>query len=210
MHRRGARSGQGDRLLTRLWGLGLGIAWIVFAVYAWTTWPRDETPLGGLELPPIVVDADPFLEGVVTRLKVEEGLVLIPYDDTLGNPTIGYGTLLPLTDMEWAYLGSDRDPADGITEPEADWLLRERLRQHEDEFRARWTPYEAQPRGVQAALLDAMYQLGVEGLLAFGGTLGALEAGDYETAAQHVEASLWASETPARAAQVADAFRAAT
>ena len=40
------------------------------------------------------------LDAAVPAIKEAEGFRGEPYDDTRGNPTIGYGTKLPLTEAE--------------------------------------------------------------------------------------------------------------
>ena len=134
----------------------------------------------------------PF-DGLVETLKAEEGYRAKPYRDSRGVLTIGYGTNIQ----------------EGITQAEADQLLRGRLRRFEDELRTAWQPFDLQPRGVQVALLDMAYQLGVAGLLRFHTTLSRLESGDYSGAADSALQSLWARQTPARAARAAKAFREA-
>ena len=166
----------------------------------------------GLELPPdstvmAIPDTLTPVEAVVERLKAAEGLRLTPYDDSLGNSTICYGTKLPLTAAERAYIGVDRDLADGLTEPECDWLLRGRVQPNADDFIGRWPPYAEQPYAVQVELVDAAYQLGGAGLASFHDMLGFLQAGDYESAAQDVLRTLWGRQTPARAETAAAAFR---
>ena len=102
--------------------------------------------------PPI---GDPVFDQMVETLKAEEGYRAKPYLDSRGVLTIGYGTNIQ----------------EGITKAEADQLLRGRLRRFEDELRSAWQPFDLQPRGVQVALLDMAYQLGVAGLLRFHTTL---------------------------------------
>ena len=117
---------------------------------------------------------------MVSRLKVQEGLRLRPYADSKGFPTICYGTRLPLTVAERVHVGVDRDLRDGLTEPECEWLLRGRVRINADAFTGRWRPYELQPFDVQVVLIDAAYQLGPTGLLAFETMLFVLSVGDYD------------------------------
>ena len=136
------------------------------------------------------VDSIAF-EAKLNQLKSEEGFRSEPYRDQLGVLTIGYGTNL----------------ANGITEKEGDFLLRERFFGDLDSFVALWPPYVEQPIAVRVQLADMTYQLGPVGVSRFGATLRALEMCDYETASQHVLASLWAEQTSARADSTVAVFR---
>ena len=149
-----------------------------------------------------------MIEAVVARLKVEEGFRATTYRDSLGKETVGYGTLLPLTDEERASLGDDRDLAlVGVTEPEGEGFLRGRLRTEAEGFIGLWPPYHSQPFAVRVELIDASYQLGATGLRGLHDMLGFLEAGEYEAAAEDVLGTLWAEQTPARADSAAAVFR---
>ena len=72
-----------------------------------------------------VEDADSAaFEANIARIKIEEGFRGEVYDDTRGFATIGFGTLLP------------------ITENEAEWLLRHRLGLIAvAELAERWPPF---------------------------------------------------------------------
>ena len=127
---------------------------------------------------------------VEARLKTEEGFRSKPYQDSRGVLTIGYGTNL----------------AEGITVREAEWLLRNRLSDTERDLVLRWAPYDGLSVDVQAAVLDAAYQLGVGGLLAFHDMLAAVSRGDWDRAIAEAKDSAWAKETPARVALLVQAF----
>lgn len=115
------------------------------------------------------------------RIKSEEGFRGLPYDDHLGKPTIGFGTLLP------------------ITEAEGELLLRSRLRGLLVELRGALPWYASQPEPVRRVLGDLAYNLGVPRLLDFKRMLAALEIGDYPTAAKELMDSRYARQVPARA-----------
>ena len=134
---------------------------------------------------------DKIFSSLVEILKVEEGFRSKPYLDSRGVLTIGYGTNI----------------YDGISKIEADYLLKWRLHRAETKLTELWLPYKDQPRSVQIALLDMSYQLGVYGLLKFHQTLARLESKDYSGAADSALDSLWAKQTPRRAARVAESFR---
>ena len=125
------------------------------------------------------------------KLKVEEGFRAMPYRDSRGTLTIGYGTNLDI----------------GITRHEGALLLYERVAGAEVHLVRAWPRYEDMPYNVQVELLDMAYQLGVSELLGFHDMLMALARGNYETAALEALNSAWARETESRAAEVAAVFR---
>ena len=121
----------------------------------------------------------------VRILKQQEGFRGEPYQDSRGNPTIGYGTKLPLS------------------EDEAGQILVHRLAGTERQLAARWQPYQHQPEHVKQALVLMAYQLGVEGELQFKNMLTAIDHGDYHEAARQAMDSQWEHQTPQRVAVVA-------
>ena len=137
-----------------------------------------------LTLPPA---ASPIDE-TVALLKQEEGFRSKPYRDSRGVLTIGYGTNL----------------AEGISQSEAEYLLRARLAGTYEALTKElpWLP--AAPEGQQSAILDMGYQLGVHGVLEFKTMLGSLERGDCQAARRQALESAWARETPARAKRVTE------
>ena len=122
---------------------------------------------------------------VAKRLKTEEGFRGVRYEDTRGHPTIGYGTKLPITKAEGA------------------WLLETRLADTHASLAKAWEPYGGLNAARQSALLDMAYELGVEGLLGFHDMLAALERGDWAAASAAALASVWATEVPIRAIAIA-------
>ena len=126
---------------------------------------------------------------LIESIKKHEGFRGMPYDDSLGKPTIGYGTLLP------------------ITESEADLLLKSRMYQKKEELE-RAEPFFAElPKEKQDILLEMAYQLGVGGLLKFRKMWKALKRFDYEEAAKEALDSRWAKQTPKRAEELAGRLR---
>ena len=139
----------------------------------------------------IYFDDDPApYEALTDRIVAAEGFRGREYVDSLGNPTIGNGTLLPLTEAEGRVLV-------GI-----------RLNGNADAFVAEWPPFEGLPIEAREALLEMAEQLGPAGVLGFHHMLAALAAEDWERAAKAALDSRWARETPARAKRVAEAIRA--
>lgn len=126
-------------------------------------------------------------ETLLDNLASEEGFVGHVYNDQLGNPTIGYGTLLPIA------------PAEGRL------LVLYRASQVAEPFESGFESFGVMPSEVKVDLIDAAYQLGAEGLLGFHTALGRLDAGDCAGAAAGFRNSVWDKETPDRTEHLAQA-----
>jgi lysozyme len=111
----------------------------------------------------------------------------------VGHPTIGIGRCL------------DRK---GITAGEALALLENDIAEVRQQV-LRSLPWAARLSEARQVVLQAMaFQLGIAGLLKFTGTLAAAQRSDYAAAAAGMLDSLWARQTPARAARMAAMMRA--
>ena len=130
------------------------------------------------------------VDQLVKTLEQQEGFRSHPYKDTRGFLTIGYGTNL----------------SRGIDTQAGALLLRYTLTRKEEELARRWPPYLQQSPEVQAALLDAGYQLGITGLLGFHQMLNAVENGDWPEAVKQARLSHWDHETPSRVERVVSVF----
>ena len=133
--------------------------------------------------------ADDPLEAAVPAIKEAEGFRGEPYTDTTGNPTIGYGTKLPLT------------------EAEGELLLRYRLGPEVACIAHGWSGWDGASAATQAALADAGYALGCAGLLGFDDALAALARGDTAGALAEFRASVWYGEEPGRVERVIKMLR---
>jgi len=67
--------------------------------------------------------------------------------------------------------------------------------------------YRKQPRGVQEALLNMCFNLGINKLLKFKKMIAALNIQEYRMAAKEGLDSLWAKQVGQRAIEVTDAIR---
>jgi lysozyme len=128
-------------------------------------------------------------------LRRDEGWSPSPYFDSNDYLTIGYGFLI-----------DERKP---VTMPRAVGELWLQL-----EAEGKWSgllvrfPWlSQQPSDVQRALVNMVYQLGVDGVAHFVLMLEALKRGDREAAAVNALSSAWAKQTPERAARVATLIR---
>lgn len=136
-----------------------------------------------------------IFEAVVERLKEEEGFRSKPYHDHLGKLTIGYGCLIE----------------DGISEEEADYLLRRRLLSTVKELQDSeyGSLIEVLPQAATDVLMDMCYNLGMPRLLGFKKMWEALRLGRYEKAADELLDSVYARQVPNRANRNADKMREA-
>ena len=125
---------------------------------------------------------------LLENIKQNEGFNGMPYDDSLGKPTIGYGTLLPLSKSE------------------SEMILKSRLNQKTDEL-VKSEPFVNElPSEVRDVLYEMSYQLGVGGLLKFKKMFRALKDGNYKEAYIQALDSRWAEQTPSRAKKLAKVF----
>lgn len=127
------------------------------------------------------------------EIKREEGLRLFPYLDTAGKISIGYGRNL-----------SDK----GITAIQAEWLLHDDLIDVLSELDA-WFPWHRDLNEVrQRALADLCFNMGPKTLSGFHHMIAALQAEDYDLAANEALDSQWAKQVgPTRSTRIADMLR---
>ncbi len=124
-------------------------------------------------------------------IKKCEECVLHPYADTVGKLTIGYGRNL-----------DDK----GISKKEADYLFDNDFDSCERQL-SNYSWYADQPQGVQAALINMCFNLGLPRLKGFKRMIAALEAKNYTLAAQEALNSKWATQVGQRAKDVAVMLR---
>lgn len=143
------------------------------------------------------------LTPLVSRLKVEEGLRLQVYDDStgayirpgsrvIGNPTIGVGTNVGV--------------GAGITEAEAEYLLRNRLQTAAADA-ATLPGFNGLDDVRRLVLVDMTFNMGAPTVRKFTGMLTALQAHNYAAAAAQMLDSLWAKQVGRRAQALADIMR---
>ncbi len=128
-------------------------------------------------------------------IKFEEGTVLHYYVDSLGYATIGSGILI------------DQRKGGGISDYENDFLVDNRLTRLLGNLDAKLPWILGLSDGVQRALANMAYEMGVDGLLSFQGMLSSIRAGNFEDAANHALDSIWAKQVPERAKRVSDLIR---
>src|SRR3990167_7819908 len=105
---------------------------------------------------------------LLEQIQRDEGCRLTVYLDSRGVPTIGWGRNL-------------RDK--GISQKEADAMLKSDLADVTKAVTARWPWMKALDDARRAVFLNMAYNLGVQGLGGFVHALAAAERGDYPIAA---------------------------
>ena len=130
-----------------------------------------------------------MINELINSIKENEGFIGHEYNDSLGKPTIGYGTLLPLSKEEGAL------------------LLEHRLKAKIKELEAKEPFFNKLPLNKQVIISEMCYQLGVNGVLKFRKMWLALKEFDYESAAIEMLDSRWAIQTPSRAKKLANLMK---
>lgn len=126
------------------------------------------------------------------QLIAHEGLKLKAYKCTAGKNTIGVGRNLD-------DVGISQQEAMDLLDHDIDGVFAQLDRE------LPW--WKSRPEGVQRAMADMCFQLGIKGLLDFKKMLACLQAGDYAGAKINALDSAWARQTPNRAVAVTDLFK---
>ena len=129
------------------------------------------------------------MNDLIDNIKRHEGFVGMPYNDSLGKPTIGIGTLLP------------------ITEEEAELLLKHRLDSKIRELVKKEPFFNELPSDAQFIILEMCYQLGVNGVLNFKKMWKALKRYDFKEASREGLNSKWHDQTKNRAEELMERLR---
>lgn len=131
------------------------------------------------------------------RLKVKEGTVTrhgrhIPYTDSVGKLTIGWGRNL-----------TDR----GLSDAEAELLLANDIADHWHETERAFPWFQRLDPIRQEVIAEMAFNMGVPTLRTFRHTLKAVEDGRYDDAAKGMLASKWARQVKGRAVELASMMR---
>ncbi len=139
----------------------------------------------------------------IQRLCIHEGIRLEPYRCPAGYLTIGVGRNLdtnPLTPEEIKVVG---DWQHGITKNAAFYLLRNDIARVEKECEQYVGFWHNLDNERQYALLDMVFNLGINGLLKFEKMLSAMALGNYKEAASECLNSKYARDVGKRAERIA-------
>lgn len=120
--------------------------------------------------------ADSSFQDLVDLVCKEEGFRPHPYEDTHNSIAIGCGTNLTFR---------------GITMDQARYLAQDDLFDIMNELSQKWPAYFNENVEVQLGLVDAAYELGVEGLLDFHSTLEAIGDCNTQKAIEEIIDSRW-------------------
>ena len=126
---------------------------------------------------------------LIEELKRDEGVVLTIYKCSAGKNTIGVGRNV-----------DDR----GITEDESDYLLGNDIDLCVDELENNFTWYKNLSDARQRVLVNMCFNLGLTRLLGFKKFLAALEAEDWDRAAEEMLDSKWAVQVGPRSTRLRD------
>ena len=130
------------------------------------------------------------------QLKGDEDVRANVYKDSLGYATIGVGRLV-----------DDRKKGGGLRPAEIAFMLNNDIDDRIEQLTRRLPWFQDLDDARKAVLLNMSFQMGVDGLLGFKNTLKLVEQGHYESAAENMLKSLWATQTPARAKRMSDQMK---
>ena len=129
---------------------------------------------------------------LAVQLRLDEGVRLKPYKDTVGKTTIGVGR--NLDDV-------------GLSPDEVDLLLKNDILRTVSDL-DKHLPWWSQLGEVRAQVLANMaFNMGIGRLLGFHDTLAAMQAGDFDKAADEMQDSLWFKQVGARATRLVRLMR---
>jgi lysozyme len=134
------------------------------------------------------------IDEIAASLKVEEGYRAHCYICTAGAHTVGYGRNI------------DADGGIGISEDEAEYLLRNDIQRTIEECK-QWDWFDDLDPNRQSVMVQLCFQLGRPRLSNFKRMLTALAKQDYETAAIELLDSRFAEQVPERANRLAEKMR---
>jgi lysozyme len=129
---------------------------------------------------------------LIQQLVNDEGYRKFPYKDTMGFLTIGIGRNLSTV---------------GISMPEAYSLLNTDILVAENNVIKLFPVYDDLSDNRKTVLINMCFNMGIGKLGQFVGVIDAVNAKEYEKAAQEMLASLWAKQEPERAQRLAVLMR---
>lgn len=132
------------------------------------------------------------VQKIKALIKRHENLKLMPYHDSRGLLTIGYGRCLARK---------------GISRPEAEVLFSNDYADAFDALHAQFKNDIPEEAARQAVVISMAYQMGTEGLRGFKEFASAIRTDGWHAAADEMLDSSWAKQTPERAEQLADMMR---
>jgi len=140
---------------------------------------------------------------LIEQIKQDEGYRELPYLDSQGILTVGYGhnlTAKPLNLEQMMFFFSLGTHTERMTFFSA--LLGQDVESVAKTLRASLPWVFDKPRNVRDGLISMAFQMGVSGLLKFTTSLSMIENNNMQAAARNLKKSLWYSQTPNRAWRV--------
>ena len=152
-------------------------------------------------------------ETLVKKIAEHEGIVLEPYNDSLGISTIGIGRNLEgrgIDDYELMHMNKTLEEivSDGLTEEEAYYLCMNDIAIVEKELLERKPIVNQLDQVRQMCLVDMGFNMGVPRLMKFVKMWGAIEVGDFYEASEQMLDSRWAKQVGKRSEHLAQMMRA--
>lgn len=135
-------------------------------------------------------------ENLRRQLILDEGRSRYAYKDSRGLLTIGIGRL-----CDSHKVGS------GLEDFEQDWLHGNDCARVVRELDAHMPWVNELDEARKGAVMNMIFQMGVEGVLQFVHSMRLLRAKQYEEAAKNLKDSKWYTQTPNRAARVIEQIR---
>ena len=133
-----------------------------------------------------------LIDTVVARLKLEEGFRRLPYVDSQGVETVGYGFAI----------------REGFTQEEAEAILELRVKTLIARLRSSYNPwFDGLTEGRQSVIVSLCYNVGMDGARKFEKFWNAVTQGAYNMAATELLNSLAAKQAPSRYRGMAETMR---
>lgn len=140
------------------------------------------------------------METLEERIQRHEGFRSVPYQDSLGFWTVGFGHCITKNECT--------NYQQGISTSDALILLEHDISVAQLAVRSE-LPWASNLNEVQQGILVEMcFQLGINGLLQFKHMLQAAQNGDNDVVVSSMLASLWHKQTPNRCEELADLWSA--
>mgnify|MGYP002622075382 CR=1 FL=1 len=143
------------------------------------------------------------LERLSEELKADEGCVLEVYLDHLGYPTVGVGHLITEKDEEYG-----KPVGTKVSQSRVDVLLHDDLLSTASECQKLYSNFNSLPEEVQMIIGNMMFNLGRPRLSKFKKMKAAVDAGQWNRAADEMYDSKWRRQVPNRADRLIERMRA--
>lgn len=143
------------------------------------------------------------LERLSEELKADEGCVLEVYLDHLGYPTVGVGHLITEKDEEYG-----KPVGTKVSQSRVDVLLHDDLLSTASECQKLYSDFNSLPEEVQMIIGNMMFNLGRPRLSKFKKMKAAVDAMQWNRAADEMYDSKWRRQVPNRADRLIERMRA--